>query len=72
VPEPISSWASRALFRRLRWQCGAPRLAALEARLLRPFLLLGRALSHKALRRQLVHNLVDRRWLERHLRQLVR
>ncbi len=72
VPVPALSWASRALFARLRWQCGAPRLAALEARLLRPFLLLGRSLSHAALRRQLVLNLADRRWLQRHLRQLLR
>ena len=72
VPVPAPSWGTRALYRRVQWQCGAPRIAALEARLLRPVLLLGRSLSHAALRRQLVLNLVDRRWLERHLRQLLR
>jgi hypothetical protein len=72
VPVPALSWATRVLFARLRWQSGTPRLAALEARLLRPFLLLGRSLSHAALRRQLVLNLADRQWLQRHLRQLLR
>ena len=72
VPEPVADRWARALFRRLDWQCGAPRLAAAQARLLRSWLLLGRSLSHAALRRQLLRNLADRDWLARHLRQLLR
>ena len=72
MPVPASSWAARALFARLRWQSGTPQLAALEARLLRPFLLLGRSLSHAALRRQLALNPADRQWLQRRLRRLLR
>jgi hypothetical protein len=55
---------------RAGWLGARPRLADAETRLLRPPLLLGRSLSHPALRRQLLRNLADPAWLSRHLRRL--
>jgi len=72
LPEPpVRSRVVALLCRRALWQAGAPRAGAAMARLLRPPLLLSRSLSHRALRRQLVRNLVNPLWLKRHLRQLL-
>lgn len=71
LPAPASpSRRARLLAARACWQGSHPRLLATQERLLRPPLLLGRALSHPALRRQLLRNLVDPGWLARHFRRL--
>ncbi|MFO1057810.1 MAG: nucleotidyltransferase family protein [Dongiaceae bacterium] len=71
LPAPAAaSRRARLLAARACRQGGHPRLAAAQERLLRPPLLLGRALSHPALRRQLLLNLVDPGWLARHFRRL--
>jgi hypothetical protein len=67
---PAPSRAARLLAARAAWQGGRPRLADAQGRLLCPPLLLGRALSHPALRRQLLRNLADPAWLSRHFRRL--
>jgi hypothetical protein len=65
-----SLWAAMQC-RRAVWQAGAPRVTGLTSRLLRPPLLLGRSLSDKAHRRQLLRNLADGEWLKRQVRHLV-
>jgi hypothetical protein len=67
---PAPSPAARLLAARAGWLGARPRLGGAAARLLQPPLLLGRSLSHPALRRQLLRNLVDPAWLSRHLRRL--
>jgi len=62
--------ASRLLFARAKWQVDRPRLAESGERLLRPWLLLRRAMSDDALRQRLAGNLFDPAWHRRQLRML--
>jgi hypothetical protein len=58
-------WVERMLFRRALFLVAHPRLAAWIKRLLRPWLLLRRSLSHAALRRRLLRNLLNPTWYSR-------
>jgi hypothetical protein len=66
----LPSVIGQSVFRRAQFQVAHPRLQAWIDRLLRPWLLLRRALSHPLLRQRLLRCLADRAWYVRQWRML--